>query len=75
MNNETRQYPAALYSAVSEIGYRTERYTGEVVRSGSGHSRGAHRRRIFERFRQPAAEDRSPRNGRLVVIYPMHEAR
>jgi hypothetical protein len=33
--NGINQYPAALYSAVSEIGYRSERFTGEIVRSGT----------------------------------------
>jgi hypothetical protein len=65
MNNDTRQYPAALYSAVSEIGYR----------SGRGVQRGAHRRSRIARLRQAFAHDGSRRNPRLVVIHPMHEAR
>jgi hypothetical protein len=49
MNSNVHQYPAALYSAVSEFGYRSERYTGEVLRSGSSNranraNRGGHRR-------------------------------
>jgi hypothetical protein len=75
MNNDTRQYPAALYSAVSEIGYRSERFTGEVLRSGRGVQRGAHRRSRIARLRQAFAHDGSRRNPRLVVIHPMHEAR
>jgi hypothetical protein len=75
MNTETRQYPAALYSAVSEIGYRSERYTGEILRSGRSVPRGAHRRSMIARLRQAFAHDTSPRNRRLVVIHPMHDAR
>ena len=51
MNSELHQYPAALYSSVSEIGYRTERFTGEVLRSGRGLPRGAHRRARLSQFR------------------------
>jgi hypothetical protein len=51
MNSELHQYPAALYSAVSEIGYRRERFTGEVLRSGSGNQRSNHRRPRLSRLR------------------------
>ncbi|HEX4428906.1 MAG TPA: hypothetical protein VHZ96_06535 [Frankiaceae bacterium] len=51
MNSELHQYPAALYSSVSEIGYRSERFTGEVLRSGGGLPRGAHRRARFTQLR------------------------
>ncbi len=37
MNSDGRLYPAALYSAVTEAGYRQERFTGEVLRSGRQH--------------------------------------
>ena len=59
MNNNTHQYPAALYSAVSEIGYRSERFTGEVLRSGKRVPRGAHRRHLVARLRQAFASDGS----------------
>lgn len=51
MNSELHQYPAALYSSVSEIGYRSERFTGEVLRSGSSFPRGAHRRHRLSQLR------------------------
>ncbi len=51
MNSELHQYPAALYSSVSEIGYRSERFTGEVLRSGSGLPRGVHRRPRLSQLR------------------------
>ena len=51
MNSELHQYPAALYSSVSEIGYRSERFTGEVLRSGSSMARGAHRRPRLSQLR------------------------
>jgi hypothetical protein len=51
MNSELHQYPAALYSAVSEIGYRSERFTGEVLRSTGGLPRGAHRRPRLSQLR------------------------
>jgi hypothetical protein len=34
MNSYVHQYPAALYSVVSETGYRTERNTGDILRAG-----------------------------------------
>ena len=75
MNNITHQYPAALYSAVSEIGYRSERFTGEVLRSGRDVPRGAHRRHLIARLRQAFAGDGSRRKERFVPIHRMHEAR
>lgn len=74
MNSQLHQYPSALYSSVSEVGYRSERYTGESLRSGKG-LRAAHRRSLFGRLRHAMTHDRSRRSGRPVVIYPMHEAR
>ena len=53
MNNVMNQYPAALYSAVTEVGYRGEQFTGEVLRSG-GARRAAHRRARFSWLRMPA---------------------
>ncbi len=75
MNSQLHQYPAALYSSVSEVGYRAERYTGETLRSGKAKSERAQRRRIFERLRQVLSRDGSRRNRGPVVVYPMHEAR
>jgi hypothetical protein len=46
MNSYVHQYPAALFSAVSETGYRGERNTGEVLRSGRV-QQGGHRRRLL----------------------------
>ncbi len=51
MNSELHQYPAALYSSVSEMGYRSERFTGEVLRSDGGLPRGAHRRPRLSQLR------------------------
>jgi hypothetical protein len=51
MNSELHQYPASLYSSVSEFGYRSERFTGEVLRSGRGGSHGSHRRSFLSKIR------------------------
>jgi hypothetical protein len=75
MNNITHQYPAALYSAVSEIGYRSERFTGEVLHSGKDVPRGVHRRHLIARLRQAFASDGSRQRDRFVPIHRMHEAR
>jgi hypothetical protein len=59
-------YPAALYSAVSEIGYRNERFTGEVLRSGL-RRRGSHRRSRFAGLRvrtAPSVRPDTPRSQR-----------
>jgi hypothetical protein len=74
MNNQLNQYPAALYSAVPEFGYRTERFTGEVLRSGQART-GARRPSLLSRLRHLMDRDGSGRGGRQVVVYPMHEAR
>lgn len=74
MNSQLHQYPAALYSAVQESGYRAERFTGDVLRSGRTTPR--HERRSFlARLRQAFTHDRARRSARPGVIYPMHEAR
>jgi hypothetical protein len=75
MNSQLHQYPAALYSSVSEIGYRAERYTGESLRSGSDRRRAADRPGIFRRIRHAFVRDGGRRSRRVVVIHPMHGAR
>jgi hypothetical protein len=62
MNSNVHQYPAALYSAVSEFGYRDERYTGEVLRSGRANQAGHRRLRL--RWLRPSArgETSQPRD-------------
>ena len=68
MNNYVHQYPAALYSAVSESGYRDERFTGEVVRSGR-HLRSEARTPWFRRLRR-AASGGSQRRNRVMTPIP-----
>jgi hypothetical protein len=46
MNSYVHQYPAALFSVVSDTGHRSEANTGEVLRSGRG-ARVTQRRRLF----------------------------
>jgi hypothetical protein len=46
MNSYVHQYPAALFSVVSDTGFRHEANTGEVLRSGRG-ERVTPRRRLF----------------------------
>ncbi len=74
MNTQLHQYPAALYSSVSEVGYRAERYTGETLRSGKARGDG-HRRSLFGRIRQAFGHRGSRGNRRPIIIHPMHEAR
>ncbi len=74
MNSQLHQYPAALYSAVQETGYRAERFTGEVLRSGRTTPR-HERRPLLARLRHAFTRDRARQSGRPVRIYPMHEAR
>ncbi|HEX4018065.1 MAG TPA: hypothetical protein VHX15_15125 [Frankiaceae bacterium] len=84
MNSQLHQYPSALYSSVSEIGYRGERFTGEVLRSGSGWAaRGTHRRSLLSRVQfaltgrhhgRPAAHQQTPAAGRRTVIKPVPRA-
>lgn len=75
MNNQLNQYPAALYSAVPEFGYRTERFTGEVLRSGWRAPKDGERVSLLSRLRHALTRDGSHKGGRRVVVYPMHEAR
>jgi hypothetical protein len=56
MNSYVHQYPAALYSVVSETGYRTERNTGELLRSGRVQQAGQ-RRRFLGWFRPSSHAD------------------
>jgi hypothetical protein len=75
MNNQLHQYPAALYSAVPEFGYRTERFTGEVLRSSFRAPHDGHRVGLFERIRKAFGGDGSRRHGRTATLHPMHEGR
>ena len=75
MNSTLHQYPAALYSAVQESGYRTERYTGEALRSSWRAPKDAGHRSLLSRIRHAAGRDGSRHGRRPVVVYPMHEAR
>ncbi len=75
MNSQLHQYPAALYSAVAETGYRNERFTGEILRSGKTKTRGTHRRGIFRRIRHALAGTPTGHNGRPAVIQPLPHGR
>jgi hypothetical protein len=56
MHSYLHQYPASLYSSVSDSGYRSERFTGEVLRSGRA-NRSESRRPRLRWFRRGLAGD------------------
>ncbi len=70
MNTYVNQYPAALYSCVSEFGYRTERYTGEALRSGRANR--AARQRSLLGWLRPASRSRERREPARPAPSPHH---
>jgi hypothetical protein len=69
MNSYVHQYPSALYSVVSETGYRTERNTGEVLRSGRV-QRAGQRRRLLGWLRPSSNGDASQPRDSLQPARP-----
>jgi hypothetical protein len=68
MNSYVHQYPAALFSAVTESGYRGERFTGEALRSGRA-LRSEARRPKFRWLRRGASGTSRVRN-RVITPVP-----
>jgi hypothetical protein len=68
MNSYVHQYPAALYSAVTEAGYLGERSTGESLRSGRT-MRSEARQPKFRWLRRGASGTRRVRN-RVITSIP-----
>ena len=62
MNSYVHQYPAALFSVVSDSGYRSEANTGEALRSGHG-ERVNQPRRLFGWLLRPSSQQADDASG------------